>query len=91
MPIKNDGGSAFPVTQQREELQEGGYRTVTEQHAGMSLRDYFAAQALPALIDVESTADLGAGRCMFDHAVVAREAYELADALLEAREKAGDE
>jgi hypothetical protein len=45
-------------------------------HAGMTLRDYFAAKAMQALIDTD---------CFF--ADVATEAYRVADAMLKAREK----
>jgi hypothetical protein len=44
-------------------------------HAGMTLRDYFAAKAMQALIDTD---------CYF--ADVATGAYRVADAMLKARE-----
>lgn len=54
---------------------------------GMTLRDYFAAKALPALIDAFYEAAINAGRldefCPND---VAGQAYNYADAMLQARE-----
>jgi hypothetical protein len=55
-------------------------------HEGMTLRDYFAAKALPAIY--KDTCDCarvdGWPDCWRDG--VAAEAYELADAMLKARE-----
>ncbi len=82
---KPDGGPAFPASV--AEIQGIATHSGEFALAGMSLRDYFAAKAMTALIDVESTADLGQGRCTFDHSVVAREAYQIADAMLAEREK----
>ena len=58
-----DGGRAFPT------YWDHGQR-------GMSLRDYFAAQALPEVLSLESTLTM-------DEA--ARLAYAAADAMLKAR------
>ena len=75
MSEQQDGGPAFPVIFEHSD-------GTSEQH-GLSLRDYFAAEALPpvtyvcrydALEDGESRADL-----------FARKAYEMADAMLKAR------
>lgn len=62
-----DGGPAFPS--------HGNMGEVT--HVGMTLRDYFAAKAMHALIikDDEST-----------NADRATDAYRMADAMLRARE-----
>ena len=72
-----DGGPAFPTD---SEHQSGNS---VWHHEGMTLRDYFAAKALPALI---------AGRS-WDHTPESdlmntwvKGAYELADAMLEARQ-----
>lgn len=71
----NDGGAAFPCAAsdgQRSHLQEG-----------MTLRDYFAAHA------IESATYVGlkvGGLATAD--VIARHAYELADAMLKQREAA---
>ena len=64
----NDGGPAFPRT---------GADGHTSPQSGMSLRDYFAAAAMPE-VDKRShgTTD-----------DVARECYQLADAMIKAREE----
>ena len=47
-----------------------------ENHSeGMTLRDYFAAKALPQCFEVSTTTD-----------IAAKEAYRMADAMLKARE-----
>ena len=74
----NEGGPAFPSSHSSGELPVAPQR-------GMSLRDYFAAQALTGVIT----------SCSLDHrhegedmkAMFARRAYELADAMLEARKR----
>jgi hypothetical protein len=68
---------AFPHTQPPYDVSEDECGT---HHAGMSLRDYFAAKALPALIEQN-----GLGEC-YSPAYSAKEAYEYADAMLKARE-----
>lgn len=50
------------------------------------LRDYFAGQALPAALTQEAIGDDGRP-CLYDIAIVARNAYELADAMLTERAK----
>lgn len=72
---KSDGGPAFPHDNQ--ELIDG-HRIA---QPGMTLRDYFAAAALPAL--VASALDL-------DHVkwdAAAEHAYTIADAMLKERSK----
>jgi len=63
-----DGGPAFPTDTYFDEVRDG-------QMHGMSLRDYFAAKALPALI--------GEGM-KIHHATLA--AYRVADLMLAERE-----
>ena len=63
----NDGGPAFPRT---------GWDGHTQPQSGMTLRDYFAATALPQV-------DLRSHGTPDD---VATECYQLADAMLKARE-----
>lgn len=46
------------------------------EHNGMTLRDYFAAKALPQCFEVSATTD-----------IAAREAYRMADAMMKAREQ----
>lgn len=75
---KETGGPAFPdpgraqSAKQREQLTD----------VGMTLRDYFAAKAMPQLISLCQDGD-GA----WSHDVVAQNAYALADAMLAEREK----
>jgi hypothetical protein len=75
MEIK-DGGPAFPHEQ------HGDY-----DKPGMSLRDYFAAQALTVVASVEAPTLLTRGRTAEDMAgFIARVSYLLADAMLAARD-----
>lgn len=60
---------AFPVQSVYIEDQETNSR-------GMTLRDYFAAKALPQCFEVSATTD-----------IAAKEAYRMADAMMKAREK----
>ena len=62
-----DGGQAFPIFNERG-----------ISYFGMSLRDYFAGQALMGLC---------AARAEGKHYLVAGWAYKLADAMLEEKEK----
>ena len=66
MIASQGGGPAFP-----------GENTGDSYNHGMSLRDWFAGQAITRLVQAHSTRD--------QYPVVAKLAYELADALLEAR------
>lgn len=78
MNARNDGGAAFP----RDELRQGSDDRVYQQHDGMSLRDYFAGQALPGVI----TAIMSQECHRWQIKDFAHEAYALADAMLAARE-----
>ena len=69
----NTGGPAFPVNQQ---LPEGMANLTPE--TGMTLRDYFATTALQGICASGPTAD-------FSNERLAIEAYDLADAMLKAR------
>lgn len=77
---KPSGGPAFPVVQTIQ-TNPGDYGFAPPPQEGMTLRDYFAGQAL-------------AGNCGFptgpegvQASDLAVEAYRIADAMLEAREK----
>jgi hypothetical protein len=73
MPAKKTGGPAFPTAQYYDEKPIG----ITD---GMTLRDFFAARALPAAVltaDKAKTGALFAARC----------AYEYADAMIKVREE----
>jgi hypothetical protein len=76
---KDDGGSAFPNAPLYSLQEEDGIYEllVDEQSSGMTLRDYFAAQAMQALI---SRKDFE-----FDDSAW-KNAYDAADAMLKARE-----
>lgn len=74
MSTKNDGGPAFPTAEWA-----GGN--------GMSLRDWFAGQALPTIVTfmIESVRS-GVTYPGGDEAQAAASSYAIADALLKARE-----
>lgn len=83
MEKKQDGGPAFPAST-RPMQDEYGYGHQdghsTWQYGGMTLRDYFAAQALTGFLH-------NAERINFiDVPQVAEGAYKMADAMLRARE-----
>lgn len=69
MSKRDDGDVAFPVPGTE----------YNERYPGMSLRDYFAAKAMAALVKDACEND---GREPID---IAAEAYELANAMLKAR------
>ena len=73
----NDGGSVFPRSNHAACIPSEGCRI----QPGLTLRDYFAASALPALIPerVLPWEEVSAGK-------IATMAYGLADAMLKARE-----
>ena len=79
---RNDGGQAFARARSVEEGYNG--KVVFDAQRGMSLRDYFAAKAMAAVFQHEWTNE----RTYSD---TARRAYEMADALLAERDKAGEE
>ena len=70
----NDGGPAFPSEQGED--QHGKWNQTYD--PGMSLRDWFAGQALPGLIGLDSDAD---------DKGIAHDAYLYADAMLAERAK----
>jgi hypothetical protein len=76
MTNPNDGGPAFP--RQDERLGEVGLREGSD---GMTLRDWFAGQALAACVQTHNEGFFDGG----DKAI-AECAYDLADAMLAARE-----
>lgn len=81
--MSRDGGPAFPIprvwNQDRSEVSQW-------EDPGMSLRDYFAGQALIALFSQEANPN-GHGWAPGDRNNAAQEAYALADAMLVARER----
>ena len=78
----NDGGSAFPVVDgyHKDGRHRGG-------ESGMTLRDYFAGQALAGLC-VRAGDDGQITEWRFH--VIANVALKAADAMLAARERKGD-
>ena len=72
--MKNDktGGAAFP------------HVSTHMDRTGMTLRDYFAGQALAALFECSSIRDA------FAHNSTAALAYRAADAMIAEREKVGE-
>lgn len=76
--MKNDGGPAFPLPLRNDETYNG-----EGSENGMSLRDYFAAQALPACIRTCGTDSREPGVTLPQH--FATQAYACADAMLKAR------
>lgn len=84
MPEKiEDGGPAFPSEQ--SETIEGAWNQTLER--GMTLRDWFAGQALAAIIRAgEDSVWTPAG----PHDACAQQAYMYADAMLRARTTDGD-
>jgi len=84
MSERKDGGSAFPVAEHFG--QEGGCGYMDCSSRGMSLRDYFAGQALPVCI--QRVFDKHPEMSFADKAkTVAQNSYALADELIEARDK----
>jgi len=74
------GGPAFPRRALFIQF-SGGESEYHEGYPGMSLRDWFAGQALPEALRQEATGDTGQP-CMYDVGAVARVAYDLADAMI---------
>jgi hypothetical protein len=68
----NTGGPAFP-------LHNHGAQTLGLDVTGMTLRDYFAAKAMPAILEQKDVHD---GRELTNAAWIA---YQMADAMLKAR------
>ena len=77
MTNKIDGGAAFPQSGYEQWAPEGG----------MTLRDYFAAQAMNRFTYLDITNASSEGYGEFDFGAAAYKAYLYADAMLEARNK----
>lgn len=72
MSIASEGGPAFPLKE-----------PLTNDALGMSLRDYFAAKALAAMISKDNKDGVNCGASGVP--TLAAWAYEYADAMLKAR------
>lgn len=84
MTKKDDGGAAFPHVAQRDGA--ASMRVLTQ--GGMSLRDYFAGQAMAGAIALAADAVKASGApSNGDGTIVAGMAYEYADAMLAERGK----
>ena len=70
----DDGGLAFPIPDDRDEYGNG----IREGSRGMTLRDWFAGKALSAFRDEINDSFKPAS-------TIARAAYEIADAMIAAR------
>ncbi|ELI9034594.1 hypothetical protein [Morganella morganii] len=73
------GGSAFPM------LGSVAYNSDWDIDPGMTLRDYFAAKAMQGIITTAAAPILTSLAGLDDD--IAKTSYELADAMLRAREK----
>lgn len=71
-----DGGPAFPTIGSDERV------GVWTDNKGLSIRDYFAAKALPGVVA------FGLEAKSFDPEAIAEDAYKVADAMLAERRKA---
>ena len=80
----SDGGPAFPMP--AAQFNRGGTVVRVEPSWGMSLRDWFAGQALNGLV---AGFPHGQGRQVPPLDQFAAQAYELADEMIEARETGG--
>ena len=80
----DDGGPAFPCDVQVEDNSGSHY----EERSGLSIRDWFAGQALPQIhVSLRIAVDNGTVRnCDFEE-LVAASAYIIADAMLAARKE----
>jgi len=75
MQEKYDGGTAFPA------------ETTLGYEEGMTLRDYFAAKAMQSYVGDEPFGDACTFMGKDVNEEIARVAYQIADAMLEARQK----
>lgn len=93
--MSKDGGPAFPEIDTYQEGERGDYWARVQSAGGMSLRDYFAAKAMQGLIaSMPANADSTPLRRAMEKAGLnsaeelhARNAYLVADAMLEERKK----
>jgi hypothetical protein len=83
MSNTNTGGPAYPTSNYQKMVPlSTGYSE------GMTLRDYFAAKAMQAFISAYpcQAIDREDGGTPADHQSIAEDAYDVADAMLKARE-----
>ena len=82
--MKN-GGSAFPVSTGFEYFQNGAIAKELSSTAGLTIRDYFAGQALAGI--PRTTVFLNEGHEILDAAEMAKACFAVADAMIAEREK----
>ena len=85
--MKPDGGPAFPHD---VDWLEGGELLAHQKWTGMTLRDYFAGEALPSSIYELSLLVRNKGKKLDEGVIeeaIARMSYSIADAMLLEREK----
>ena len=75
---KYDGGAAFPHPEQQSVVGGGGTQIRIDSQPGMSLRDYFAGQALTGILADSGWADT--------EEKMAELSYRFADAMIAARD-----
>lgn len=82
-----DGGPAFPlyIPEKSERFPTGGYTRAEQMIGGMTLRDYFAAKALPAIIAGSDATHPVLLPDLFS--AIAEQAYQIADYMLKERAK----
>ena len=86
MSANNDGGPAFPVVQSST-TSSSEERLAFSVLPGMTLRDYFAAAALPGIYNAAiAHAQIG-GAKPFSREFIAASVYAIADAMLAERAK----
>ena len=96
MSARNDGGPAFPVEMSWDDqgrMHQGAQTGIaTAWHAGMTLRDYFAANVMQALIAhygaySEDSDFVGSDENVMDVTATSEYAYIQADAMIAERAK----
>jgi hypothetical protein len=91
MKTKNNGGAAFPHTVYHPHPINDAMRGTEKEHDGMTLRDYFAAAALQGIFAGDNHLDeWESAHQMECWPLVAKNAYELADAMIAARDAKSD-
>jgi hypothetical protein len=85
--MQNDGGPAFPRSMGHNGMLHREEHESNSDEMGMSLRDYFAGQALITLPLSEFDVRRLQASLSPDYQVIARICYNLADAMLKEREK----
>jgi hypothetical protein len=86
-----DGGSAFPRQLPQVAVTPDEALRIIEAYRGMSMRDYFAGQALASFAIAHPTITSKVEHALADERFdrAARAAYRYADAMLAEREKGG--